>query len=431
MARANTPTLLSLDRFAQILGVPPAHFAGGYTATVFPVTASCSQVWFQHAWQATDKVGREELATAIASAESDIANELGYWPAPVWFEDEVHRYPRHHRRELVTWGYNVRGGYRSIQTNWAKIIVPGRRALGDRHIAKLADLSLQFLNLDGDAYSETARITLPYATLTTNVNEIKVYFSATGGDPVWEIRPARSKTFVGANVVIDFWAWQLIQPALWEAFPIAGGPQALDLMTAIYVDEVDVYHEYTDTTQVSAQFFWEPKPHVHSYVCPACGGTGCVACTLTVQDGCSHIRDVHQGFLVPVPATYDEATGQWNEQTRTECREPDHVKLWYYAGDQSNLFLSGRSYDPLSQRLAEAIAWLTIARLERQLCECSNVTALSQRLQVDLAESPEEGSDYMTTEDQLNNPFGTRRGELKAWRRISKLTEQRGEVAVI
>ena len=81
MARANTPTLLSLDRFAQILGVPPAHFAGGYTATVFPVTSSCSQVWFQHAWQAADKVGREELAVAIAGAEGDIASELGYWPA--------------------------------------------------------------------------------------------------------------------------------------------------------------------------------------------------------------------------------------------------------------------------------------------------------------------------------------------------------------
>ena len=222
----------------------------------------------------------------------------------------------------------------------------------------------------------------------------------------------------------------MINPTLWEAFPTAGGPKAIDLATAVYVDEVDVYREYTDDhIQAPVLFGWEPRPHTN-FIC-SCGGTGCPACAFSEQEGCCHGRNFSRGLIVPVPGTYDDSTSQWIEQTFTTGREPDHVALWYYAGDRSNLFLSGRSYDPLSQRFAEAIAWLTIARLERQLCECSNVTALSQRLQVDLAESPETGSDYMTTEEQLENPFGTRRGELKAWNRISKLTEQIGEVAVI
>ena len=102
MARASTYTLLSLDRFAQILGIDPAHFnqcgAPSLDPAVFPEEGRCSDVWFQYDWQKNDRVSRETLARAIKAAEDDIAKVLNYYPAPLWFTNEVHTYPRFARR---------------------------------------------------------------------------------------------------------------------------------------------------------------------------------------------------------------------------------------------------------------------------------------------------------------------------------------------
>ena len=99
MARASLPTLLSLDRYASIMGIVPAHFNGAYAPSsgstgVFPISQGCKDVWYQHAWQRFDALSREDLAIAIYDAEKDIEAELGYSPGPKWVTNEVHPYPR-------------------------------------------------------------------------------------------------------------------------------------------------------------------------------------------------------------------------------------------------------------------------------------------------------------------------------------------------
>ena len=77
-----------------------------------------------------------------------------------------------------------------------------------------------------------------------------------------------------------------------------------------------------------------------------------------------------------------------------------------------------------------AIAWLATARLERPFCSCDNVVDLVKQLRTDLAlvGGP---LGYNTTLEQLNNPFGTRLGEIRAWQRVSKFARRRARVAVI
>ena len=73
MSRATTPTLLSLDRYAQIMSLNPAHFSGAAGATFWPEITSCDDVWPQYSWQHQyEFVSREELAIAISEAEGDI-----------------------------------------------------------------------------------------------------------------------------------------------------------------------------------------------------------------------------------------------------------------------------------------------------------------------------------------------------------------------
>jgi hypothetical protein len=422
MARASTDTLLSLDRYAQILGIPPPSFNQGYSAVVFPQTASCSQVWFQYPWQNHDAVSREDLAREIANAERDIADVMGYWPAPKWIAQEVHRFPRHHRPDVYgVGGKNVRGQRKSIRTNYGKIISPGQRQPDYLGTPSVAALTLDYDSADGIAdYDET--VTVTQATALTDECEVKVYFAGHNGEPEWEIRPARTKAIAGdGTFTATFWAWQLIDPDLWEALPTEGFT-AIDLDDDVYVDEVDVYREYTDTTATSSAFYWEPQPSTTA-ICSACLGTGCVACQLTEQTGCLYIRDAERGIVVPAPASYDSTDGAWESSAYSLCRDPDEVKVYYYAGALSDLNLRGSSCEPLSGWWAYTIAMLATARLERPFCKCGNSEALARSWMEDLAYVGE--TSHNVAFELLSNPFGTRRGEMQAWQRVEKLAPKR------
>jgi hypothetical protein len=136
-----------------------------------------------------------------------------------------------------------------------------------------------------------------------------------------------------------------------------------------------------------------------------------------------------RGYVVPTPSTYNSDDQKWYRDAFTECREPDQVKLWYYAGDMDEAFLSGDSCDPLSNYYARVIAWLATARLERPFCQCGNLITLAEHLREDLSHQGEVS--HLIDFELLGSPFGTRRGELMAWKSVSKLGRRQLDVGVI
>ena len=441
MARASTPTLLSLDRWAMVMGISPAHFNQGVTgASIFPLTGSCEELWYQWAWMKADQVGREDLAIEIARAEREIAEYVGFWPAPKYISSEVHRFPRHHRPDFIDSVIDQRGYRLPVEIKVGKFIQAGRRAL-----TQLTDtLTLLYSDEDGDTFEETATVTV--VTDLTNACEIKVYFAGHGGDPAWEIRPARTKQIAAGVFTATFWTWQFIDPALWERFPTAAAPiEGIDFLQAIIggaggtvlVDStnwgvdptIEVYREYCDFTQDSAHFFWEPVPDISG-----------IAGELTAQeDGVIHVRDVHEGIVVPQPAEYDSDEGCWVQVADSVCRPPDLVKLWYLAGDQSESYLGIPDAslplpgycDPLSHFWAQTIAYLATSRLDRPFCSCGALTNLFTDIRVDIAKSEPDGATYFITEGKARSPFGTRKGEIMAWERCRAFVRKRARVAVI
>jgi hypothetical protein len=429
MARASTYTLLSLDRYARIMGINPPHFNQGGSTEFFKLESrDCRDAWFQHDWQNSKVVGRESLARAIRQAEDDIAMVIGYYPAPRWISKEMHRYPQLYRRGLYGNGKDIRWKFKSIEARWGKFIAAGRR-----NVAQVGDsVAVAYSDPNSVGFSDTATITVAGIT-TTDECELKVYFEDHNGEQEWEIRDPRSKTLVAGTLTVIFDSWQLIDPDLWEAYPTTQALEPIDFTdTANLITNVDVYREFTDFTQASAEFSFEPKPRTDSlsFLCTSCNGTGCVACELTIQTGCAHPRDVELGLIVPQPATFSVADDQWNEDQWTECREPDNVKLWYYAGDLDERFLRETSCDPLSHWFAEAIAWLATARLSRDICGCSNIVEFARDLRRDLSHTPSDGDSFFLSDDNLANPFGTRRGEVMAWNRIANLTEHVPDLAL-
>lgn len=424
MARASIPTLLALDRYKDIIlqSVAPPHFNQGKGATIFPDTNDCSDIYFQYAWQDVDHVSREDINQAIKGAEDEITAVLGYSLAPTWIE-EIHQFPRHHRPEVIQFGgLDVRGYRKSIKAKLGRFILAGQRATA----SVSAGRTVTYTDADGDGYKETA--TISATTAITNKCEIKVYFAGEGGNQEWEVRPARTVTLSGGTVTFTFWAWQLLNPDLWEAFPTTSGVPFIDLeVDANYVTAVDIFREFTDFTETSAQFFWEPQPLLQAGslrigLCPTCTTGTCPGCLLTTQAGCIHVRDVDNGFVVPTPATYNSTTEQWDQASFALCRDPDQIKVFYYSGEQSQRFLAGLDCDPLSLYWAEAIAWLATARIRKPFCGCERAHSLAEDLKRDLSftGSRVQGS-FTVSPDDLSNPFGTRLGEVQAWHRVSRL----------
>lgn len=427
MAIAETYTLLSLDRYARLMGLDPVRFSGGAPvnlasgATLFPLLNDVKNIWPQSSWLSTDQIGRDELARIIAEAERDIAEFLGYWPAPVWISQEMHPYPKGYQPGRVGFGLGTDGKFRALKTKFAKFIQGGRRAV----TLVEAGAAVVYSDPDGDGFNELATVTVLNVTQTDEC-KLKAYFASHGGAQAWEIREPLSKSLAAGTLVLTFRPWQLLDPDVQRGFP-ADEPMltgtGLNMTdTDNLVDTIDVYYEYTDTTQAQALFYFEGYPsNLGAFPaalsgCSCCDGDGCAACTQNTQNGCLTWRDVDRGLVVPIPASYDEDSGEWVSADWTCSREPDSVKLYYQAGAVSNEFRSGSSCREMESQLERAIAYLATARVGIEYPSNNNVKALVRDLDVDLTRQVQDGDSYRTSFEVLDCPFGTKKGEVQAWR---------------
>jgi hypothetical protein len=434
MARADVYTLLPLDTYARIMNLNPLHFNGARLPDVtggepFTLAPDWSErpLWHQYGWQNTNIPSRDELARAIQTAEIDIANFLGYWPAPMWISQEVHSYARPAHPEMYGSGVNVRGQFKSIKTNFAKIIAVGKRKASLIATATVAGFTLVYSDPNLDGWNTLATITVP--TTVTDIHEIKLYFANHGGSQLWEIRPLKSVSISGGSVTITVDSWLLLDPDVVNAIP-TGEVTAINASTTPtnYVSSVEVRREYVDITDNSATAYWEREPGDNLFgalsCCPVCGGLGCEACSLATQDICLAIRNAEAGIVVPASAQYDSTDARWEKLCWTQGREPDQVKIWYKSGLLSEQWLQGY-YDEIDSSMARTIAILATARLGFQPRAESGLSGMIDFWQRNLAESGQNLTTVFTPQEILNNPFGTREGEVQAFRALSKLRERK------
>jgi len=397
-------TLLPLATYARVMGINPVTFAGATAVTVFPVTNSCTDIWPRHAWQHADIVSREELAYEIANVEHEIAQVAGYYPAPNWTVKESHPWPKYHRNDNL---YSLSYGYKTRQLDHGKLIRQGRRAvtlIDD-------DVAVVYSDPDGDGFSELATVTVAGTTLTqADAQKIGVYFIDEDGAQEWQVRPLKSVTVTAGTLVITLDSWLLIDPDIDGAYPTDTGYSATNISTITnFVRLVDIYSEDVSTTEYSTVFYWEPLD------------VGACDLELQTQNGGFTVNDPDLGIITPAPATL--SAGDYTVAAWAQCIEPSRFEVWYQSGDRSRQYVNGTALEPMSNWWAQIIAWMATARLERPACSCGNLTALTTWLQEDLSRIGSETS-YQGRDDVLNCPFGTRRGEVKAWEKIRRVSEQ-------
>lgn len=424
MARATTRTILPLDTFAKVIGISPLYFNQVELHDIDPTgraemqpATPCDMPIPQYEWQsgAGDCVGREEIARAIADAEALLTKYSGFTPGVTWIRDEGVTFPRLSNPNLINfWGRDLRGRPPRLQAKYGYVRMGGIEAVSLID----ANASITYSDLNGDGYDETATIV---ATVATNVleDEVAIYYPGHVGDAAWEIRPIQVRIDATTHVAtITCRREQLVTEEILEAFVAQAAQGETD---ADFLTEVDVYRHYNDpSSQVSLIYS-------NGSFCSVCGTSGCAVCTSSIQTGCLAVADTRLGLVAISPGEWNSTNNSFDFRYYLECQAPDRLTLSYRAG-----YADLRLRNPLIEMdslMARATSYLALSLLDRPLCTCENIRAKTAWWSEDLAvasSTPSGGSQTSRlSTGLLDNPFGTTRGAIFAWRLVQR--ERLGE----
>ncbi len=405
-------TAMPLEIYAQTMGINPIQFRGARSDNAIPRAAGCEDIWQEYPWQDDGKVSRDQLRQALADAELDIASALGAWPAPRWYDDEEVRYPRHHRREWHSISNrNARGHQKGIPLRQGMFLRSGRR-----RTTLLGEVRPVHRDYDGDGFAEVMELSLAGVTATTDPREIGIFFRGGGGHPSWEIRPPLKASISGSGVYsASFPSWLFINPEMQSAWRRVGDPSPLDADEGdSYVDTVEIRRVYADPADQATLIWNSGSPGC------TCGGVGCSFCGNLTQTACVNVTDSETGIITAQPGEYDNG---WSWRSYAGGRDPDRLRLSYLAGYHDRGV--SHHWAPLPA-LARAAVYIAVARLARPLCtSCENISQREAELKLDMAVASPDRSRIIFS-DLLNSPFGTRAGEVEAWRLVLSVRKVEG-----
>ena len=428
--------LLPLYSFFEILGFHPWHAFGIAGTGDLAVSTGCDTLVRRYEWQNSDAVGTKAIEMAIETAESKLTQYLGYSPAP-HYVTEVQPWPR-----LADGGarhFAAGGDWRwlTVQTTEGQI-----RAVGVETVAAIStNAAVTYTDEDGDGFDDT--FTVSAATTLTDASQVAVYFSSadrfngwgssTALSPRWRLQPVQI-TISGGTVTVRGPKQLCVKPIKYEGV-VNIGANGLDPNTAgNFVTTLDIYRRYTaidgntvDTSQ--AVIIWETRPS-HGWWC--C----CTSCAVSAYGGSSYdpaavaqavarvgIRDARRGLLTPAESSYDATTGIWSSLDWTVCAEPDRVTLRYLAGFP--LGSDGHMQEPFRT----VVARLAAAELARPVCGCDAANRELYHWQFDLSQTAKGDELFGISQENLNNPLGTRRGHVQAWKFIMDQQQLTGILA--
>lgn len=406
MALASTQTLLSLDEFAQLMGISPWAFNQLDINFLLGDDVIKCPVWYQFEWQRYQTLTRETIARAISDAEAMLAEQLGYWPAPHYIVGEKIPYPRPHQADWWATWFNERWKLKDVRTEYGRIITPGIVAYDDISL----DAAVTFDDTDGDTYDDWFT-TAALPTSVVNASEIAAYIRvadrpdsmAADGEDVWRLRPVNvDLDAVAGTVTISGPIWLLVNPL----YTIPPYPQPLDPSLVPpdpgtpFLDGIMVRRRYTDLT-TQGHVYLEQIP---CYTPP---------CVTIYADACFGERNARLGVVTPEATMSSTGLGP---SCDAACGDyaPDFVSINYLSGYP----LQDEPLRRVDKLHAQMIARLAASLLPDKSCvECVDTQITYWR------EFPRsaEGENIILSADGLNNPFGSRRGAIWAWQRTREL----------
>jgi len=397
MARSDAVTLLSLDRYAQIMNIPLTHFnqLGGTKAPVVTCNDKKS-IW--------DQNDRDTLAWTMIQAEEMIAEYLNFWPSPKFLTDEEIAFELPGVRRDWEWG--------EVQTRYGMIECFGTELLTEVELGAAVTYSISNNNPNERENLATITNTLYGSELTAcdDKCEVAVFFREEdeAEDPAdcrWEIKPLKVD-IDGTSMSITGESSLFVKPELWDLTrqdsvgSNADDAWIIDFDIANLVTQVDVYCR-TVNKQSPITLQWDG-------VCDCVG-----ACEHRTQTACAYRTDKRRGSFAPRPST-------WNGTTNITARPlhchfpPESVLANYRAGYALNKSCR------MNGNMERAIVKLTNALMPEPPCgfcgDVANRTWQDDRREID-----------PLTQEAGSMPWDIyKRGALEAWRIVKLFALGRG-----
>jgi hypothetical protein len=397
MARADTPTMIPLDRVAYHLQLDPLHF-NGITSALRRNAFACSDTWYQHDWQSSGKLSRESISTALRQAEDMVSQHLQWTPIPQWVEEEV-QLPVYYKTEWNSFR-NAQGRSKSITTSRGFVQEVGRKAS-----TLIGNTATVFSDADGDGFDETVTITI--ATTVTEADELHLYYPGQSGYDDWEIRPVDSITLAAGVATIIFQKYLIPLWTLVEQVPVEGDAHILidGDDNANFLQSVDVYRVYSDPSQ-QITFTYDPSSDL-------CGG---VPCEVNTDTGCLFIRNTRLGILAYSRADWNATTEAYTSAYFSSI--PIKGTIYYRAGKRdTRTRFPNRQMD---QNLERLLVFYALSLVDSELCGCCNQRNTWGHLTQDLTLISRDESHAINWED-LRCPLGVTPVALALWKYIQNI----------
>lgn len=388
-------TILPLDYCrALVCDVDPYHF-WQMTYTGHP-ERGYSHIYPHERWQYTTTPlsmpaasakrgpGRRDFLDAIAKAEAKISaiSELNTWPGPKYTESEEVQLVK---PSAFKFAYPTRRTPYGLRTRWWHIQYVGVQRLTPIQ----AGVALSF-----DA---TDNVTLTVTT-TVSADEIVITYP---GETI-QIRPIEV-TKVGNLATITLKKWLCGNPTSWETAEPINADVVLNLLQT-----VDVHRSWVDpSSQITIA--WEPD----YTLCTCDNSSTCQVCQLATADACALRKDYKVGYVGWQFATWNAVTGVYDSAAVSCSRFPEKAYISYVHGFPTN----GDRY--ISNRWAQAVAILAAAELPDYVYDTTSQPQQLYYWREDFARQEGKSRHTMSMSD-LGNPFGTKRGQIEAWKIVKQ-----------
>lgn len=348
--------LLPLDSFRRLHGMNPWHF-WQFAGGAVPLMSSCNDLTHEYAWQGADAAGRSDIRAAIGAAEDRLGTELGVAVAP--------------RSTAATLPF----------TN--PLVLPEGfvQALGAPVDTVIGTPAVLVNDADSDGLNDS--FTCSVATAATNAAELFVRFRAADDPTQRPIAPV-SVAISSGVATISGPLWLLAKPLLYER---PNGDELDPADSTNFVQQVEIVRRTVDATQAATLITDAPS---------ACclGASGDMQLTLA---------NAERG-IVRLSATCWPWVG---------C-PPDRITVQYVAG-------APLTWGQMQPQWQTVVARLAAAELARPICACEDANRALYHWQFDLARARGAMDEqYAISPADLDNPLGTRRGHVYAWRMIKQ-----------
>lgn len=290
-----------LPRYAQLIEYNECPFFG---VNQDVVEYACRDIW--------TLPQRVVVAEALAEAQVEIEDELGFPLSIRWFAGERHKIER--------------SGI--VFAEWQNVIEPGVRAESDISLGEAVNLA-----------ADPATVG-PVATAVTDEAEIRICHPGTD----IEIFPSSIEIAAG-NVTIEIPKCRMVKESLHNN-PSGG----LTYENATFEATVDVKRVYNDPS-TNATLIW---PHKCSDSCAASN------CSEYTQTACMLVRLSEPGTFDLRPATY--SSGSWSGTTPCFSSVPKYAEINYRAGIDST--------HHQWRQIEQAVIRLAHSKMSQQPCGC-------------------------------------------------------------